>query len=159
MGNCNPSRCGKNMIEYGQQYTKKRITCADNTEHIPKHLSHLAPMDFKTMELLLQFDTITVSPTSVTNVSFTPVIIPVIDQSNIDPKNTDDIPNGSTQQCTTDSECDYDSNPNLYRAGTSNPWDSDDMANLHNEMSCQLIDLTKQALDVEINRLNTNTIE
>eukprot|EP01084_Bolivina_argentea_P112005 199771_1 len=97
MGNCNPSRCGKNMIEYGEPYTKKRVTSADNTEHIPKHLSHLAPMDFKTMELLLQFDTITVSPTSVTNVSFTPVIIPVIDQSNIDPKNTDDIPNGSTQ--------------------------------------------------------------
>eukprot|EP01083_Nonionella_stella_P039912 108557_1 len=165
MGNCHPSNCGKDSTEYDATYRKNRtVNIAEQiqnvTDNIQKYPSHLAPMDSKTMQLLLQFDN-SFTPTPIKDVPFIPVnpsrMVTDTTGPKIDTKNNGIFKN--------DSECDYDSsdysdndrlNSNLYRAGTSNPWDLDDMEHLHNEMSCQLIDLTKQAFDVEINRLNTN---
>eukprot|EP01084_Bolivina_argentea_P181381 313264_1 len=177
MGNCQPSNCGKDNIEYDATHRKNRtVNIAEQiqnaTDNIQKHPSHLAPMDSKTMQLLLQLDN-SFTPTPIKNVPFIPMNItgPKIDAKNNGvfkiqiTKINDSINDNILQPDTSDSECDYDSsdysdndrlNSNLYRAGTSNPWDLDDMEHLHNEMSCQLIDLTKQAFDVEINRLNTN---
>eukprot|EP01084_Bolivina_argentea_P132007 232945_1 len=43
---------------------------------------------------------------------------------------------------------------NVYRQGTTNPWDEDDIDDLHDEYTEHMLDLTKQASDVEIKHLN-----
>ncbi len=42
------------------------------------------------------------------------------------------------------------SKSNVYRQGTTNPWDEDDIDDLHDEYTEHMLDLTKQASDVEI---------
>eukprot|EP00483_Globobulimina_turgida_P010042 UN10061 len=43
---------------------------------------------------------------------------------------------------------------NLYRENSDNPWSSDEIEDLHHEMSQQLVDLTKQLINEEIHQVH-----